>query len=73
MTKQNKLDQALDSITIEKLGLLDYGEEVQLNDCYTLYHYTEDEVIVVNETETWTEMFQVLFNLNNNEITFEAL
>ena len=73
MAKRYKIEEALDLITIEKLKLLDYGEEVQLNDCYTLYHYEEDEVIVVNETETWTEMFQVLFDLNTKEITFEAL
>ena len=71
------LDNAIEQIDIKLLSSLDYGEERPLNDKYTLYHYTEDDVIVINQTldedgnEDWTELFQVLND--GSTITFEQL
>lgn len=65
------LDNALDKVTIEMLESLDYGEEIELNEKYTLYHYTEDDFISVVRTEDWEELFAVLFD--ENEIIFEDL
>ncbi len=71
------LDNAIEQIDIKLLNSLDYGEERPLNNKYTLYHYTEEDVIVVNQTlddegnEDWTELFQVLFDDSN--IVFEQL
>jgi hypothetical protein len=71
------LDNAIEQIDIKLLNSLDYGEERPLNDKYTLYHYTEDDVIVINQTldedgnEDWTELFQVLND--GSTITFEQL
>jgi len=67
----NKLNQALESITVDMLNNLEYGEEIELNENYTLYHYCEDDIVVVNETENWDEIFQVLWN--DKDITFEKL
>jgi hypothetical protein len=71
------LENAIEQIDIKLLNSLDYGEERPLNDKYTLYHYTEDDVIVINQTldedgnEDWTELFQVLND--GSTITFEQL
>lgn len=71
------LDNAIEQIDIKLLNSLDYGEERPLNDKYTLYHYTEDDVIVINQTldedgnEDWTELFQVLND--GSTIEFEQL
>ena len=71
------LNNAIEKIDIKLLNSLDYGEERPLNDKYTLYHYTEDDVIVINQTldedgnEDWTELFQVLND--GSTIEFEQL
>ena len=71
------LDNAIEQIDIKLLNSLDYGEERPLNNKYTLYHYTEEDVIVVNQTcddegnADWTELFQVLND--GSTITFEQL
>lgn len=67
------LEDAMSQITIAKLKSLEYGEEVELNEEYTLYHYTEDDVIVLNRTEDWEEILQVLYDEKTDEITFEKL
>lgn len=65
------LENALDKITIEMLKSLDYGDEIELNEEYTLYHYMEDDFISVVRTEDWTELYAVSFD--EKEITFEQL
>jgi len=73
------LENAIDQIDINLLTSLDYGEERPLNKKYTLYHYTEEDVIVINQTldedgnEDWTELFQVLFDDDDSSIVFERL
>ncbi len=73
------LENAIDQIDINLLTSLDYGEEKPLNKKYTLYHYTEEDVIVINQTldedgnEDWTELFQVLFADDDSSIVFERL
>ena len=71
MKEPKKLIEAIDSLTIELINNLEHGEEVQLNDEYTLYHYCEDDIIVINETEQWEEIFQIL--LDGDKITLEHI
>ena len=68
-----KLDDARDKITIQMLDNLEHGEEIKLNDTFTLYHYTEDDVFVVvhDADEIWEEILQVM--TDGEEISFEAL
>ena len=77
METMSFLDQlekdTLDSITVEMLDNLEYGEELKLNKYYTLYHYCEEDIVVVNETAEWNEVFQVLWDSSTKEITFESL
>ena len=63
------LQLALDLIDVEMLKSLDYGEERKLTPRYTLYHYTEDDVIVVNidTDEDWEELVQVLWDWDTDE------
>ena len=67
-----KLDDALSKITLRMCQAMPYGAELELNDKYTLYHYIEDDVIVLNETEEWIETFQILWDDEGN-LTFESL
>ncbi len=71
--KKSLLDQALESITVEMLDNLDHSEELELNEKYTLYHYCEDDIVVVNELPNWDEVFQVLWDSSTKEIIFESL
>jgi hypothetical protein len=66
------LNEAMDKVTIEMLKSLDHGKELKLSNTHTLYHYTEDNIYVVNKTENWEEEAQVLFD-DTGVITFELL
>lgn len=70
---QSLLDDAVNKITIDLVKKLEYGEEVELNEEYTLYHYTEDDIIVLNRTEDWEELYQILYNDEDQSIIFEKL
>lgn len=67
------LKKALNGINIQLLNSLEYGDEIQLNDLYSLYHYSEDDCVVVNRTEDWTELVQVLWDDDNDSIIFEVI
>ena len=67
------LKKALNGINIQLLNSLEYGDEIQLNDLYTLYHYSEDDCVVVNRTQDWTELVQVLWDEDDNSILFEVI
>lgn len=62
-----KLQDALDKVTIPMLNSLEYGQEIELNDTYTLYHYTEDDCVSIVETEEWNEVLAVLWDKLNIE------
>ena len=68
---KNLLDDAVDKITMDMVKGLQYGEELELNSEYTLYHYTEDYIIVLNRTEDWEELYQIL--IEDDKIIFEVL
>lgn len=70
---ENLLDDAVNKITINIVKGLQYGEELELNEEYTLYHYTEDDVVVLNRTEDWEELYQILYNDEDQSIIFEKL
>jgi predicted RNA-binding Zn-ribbon protein involved in translation (DUF1610 family) len=58
----NLLEDAISQVTVERLENLEYGEEIELNEKYTLYHHIEDDVIVLNRTEDWEELYQILYS-----------
>jgi hypothetical protein len=63
------LQEALNLINVEMLKSLVYGEERRLTPRYTLYHYSSDDVIVVNidTDEDWEELVQVLWDWDTDE------
>ena len=66
----------LDKISVTLLKSLDYGDEIELNDKYSLCHHSEEYIIDVLHTETWTGLFTVLWNHEtelDNSIEFERL
>ena len=71
--QQEDVFNAADLVTIDLLESLDYGEEIELTDKMTLSHYCEDDIIVLNLTEKWEEVFQVQYTTETGQIDFEAL
>tara|TARA_R110000737_G_scaffold343613_2_gene369792 strand:+ start:263 stop:508 length:246 start_codon:yes stop_codon:yes gene_type:complete len=71
--QQNAILEAVDLVTIEKLNSLGYGEDIELTGKVCLSHYCEDDVIVLNLTEEWVEVFQILFDTETKEIIFESI
>jgi len=56
----NTLQQATEKVTIELMNSMEYGEEKQLNETFTLYKYSEEDVYTIVLAESWDEVFQVL-------------
>ena len=73
LTKEQKiaLKDAQDKVTLELLNSLTYGNEVVLNSMFTLYHYFEEDCIVLILTESWEEVLQVLYD--DKGIIFEYI
>jgi len=69
----SELDRALEQITPRLLDSLDYGEEYKLTPLFTLYHYIEDDFIVVNldDGRNWEEMLVVMYD--NRGVDFEVV
>lgn len=69
------LQEVLSKVNVELLESLDYGDEIKLNDRYALYHYTEDEVVVLNlSTESdWDEIVQCMWDTDTGEVIFEII
>lgn len=68
----------LNKITPIMVRSLDYGESIMLDEQHELYHYSEDDIIVVNrvyeddEDENDEELYQVLIG-EEDELIFEKL
>tara|TARA_R110000803_G_scaffold121309_3_gene189399 strand:- start:461 stop:706 length:246 start_codon:yes stop_codon:yes gene_type:complete len=71
--QKNAVLEAVNLVTIEDLNALSYGEDIELTNKVCLSHYCEDDIIVLNLTEEWEEVFQILFDTETEEIIFEAL
>jgi hypothetical protein len=67
---KNIMEKAISLITNEMLDSITYGEEIELNDEYTLYHYTEDDIVVLVLTDEWQEVATILRE-DNGGITYE--
>ncbi len=69
--QKNQIDEALKKITIEDLDSLDYGDEILISKNVVLYHYCEDDIVVLNIQDEWIEVFQYLWD--EESITIESL
>ena len=62
---KSQLQDALDKVTVSLVMKLNYGEELALNEHYTIYHYCSEDVIVISDEEE--EVLQVMVNGLNLE------
>jgi len=62
-----ELQEALNNVTLQLLNSLQYGEELELNDTYTLYRYVEDDCVSIVETQEWNEVLAVTWDEFNIE------
>ena len=69
------LEDVQNKITLNKLASLKYGDEEKLNEFITLYHYYEEDIIVLclDYGDNWEEILQILWDREFDEIIFEAL
>ena len=70
--QRNEIDKAVKLVTIKDIRELNFGEDLELTKEVCLSHYCEDEVIVLNLTNEWLEVFQIQ-NYKDEQIIFEAL
>lgn len=70
---KTQIDEAIKKVTLKELNLLSYGEEILICENVVLYHYCEDEIIVLNILDQWIEVFQYLWNNNTKKIQIETL
>lgn len=67
----SKLEEAIDAINLDMLNAFEYGDEIVLNGEYTLYHYCCEDVVVVVQSDEWTEVLQVMWS--DKGIEYESL
>lgn len=65
------LQDALDRVTVEMVKGLNYGEDIELNEKYSIYHYSEREAVSIVETEEWEEVFAV--QIGENQVIFTEI
>lgn len=73
-----KLDshKVLELITFDMVKSLDYGDSEELCENYELYHYCDDDVIVLNRLDEEgdnLELFQIMMNKKKKQLVFETL
>lgn len=66
-----KLEDALGKVTQEMCDNLEHGDELELNDTYTLYRHSEEDMWDVFHTNEWEEVAAVLFQ--GDTVVFEIL
>ena len=62
MTITKSLQDALDNVTYELASTISPGEEVTLNDEYTLYFYEGGESLVIVRESDWEEVLWIQYN-----------
>ena len=68
------LNKALSRVNVNLLNTLDFGTEIELTPEYTLHHYSEDEVVVINRVSDWTELVQILWDKDEmDSIIYEII
>ena len=65
-----------DKISVKMLKSLDYGMDIQLDKNFSLSKHSEEEMIDIFHTETWTDMYAVSWNWDTDKddsIEFEQV
>jgi|TARA_R100000482_G_scaffold35162_1_gene11626 hypothetical protein len=66
----SKLDEALNKITDKMCSDLEHGDEIQLNDTYTLYRHSDEDMWDVFNTAEWEEVASVMWT-SAEDIAFD--
>lgn len=74
----NTLEKAISEVTYDMVRVLEYGETIHLSHGFELYHYCEDEVIVLNhedyeDDELGAEIVQFYYNEETEDVEYEVL
>lgn len=59
------------NISYDVVKSMTYGDEVKLNEEYCLYHYSQDDLVVLVKTEEWEEIAVVLYNDETKSVELE--
>ena len=65
-----------DKINVKMLKSLDYGMDIQLDKNFSLSKHSEEDMIDIFHTETWTDMYAVSWNWDtdrDDSIEFEKV
>ena len=78
MKKVKELDKDIpfEKINVKMLNSLDYGTDIALDKKFSLYKHSEEDMIDIFHTETWTDMYAVSWNWDTNKddsIQFEKV
>lgn len=68
-----KAEQALNKVTYEMALNIKNGEEIKLNETYSLYCYENGDSLVIVETDSWEEIYWVQYNSENKTIEYGEL
>ena len=65
-----KIDKNIpfNKITVKMLKNMDYGQTIKLNKNFSLSNHSEEKMIDIFHTKTWTNLYAVL---QNNDLTIE--
>ena len=78
MKKVKELDKNIpfDKINVKMLNSLDYGTDIALDKNFSLYKHSEEDMIDIFHTETWTDLYSVSWDWDTNKddsIQFEKV
>ena len=60
--KGNKLTDAMERVNVDMVQAMEHGEEIVLNNEYTLYKYAEEDIVMLLKSEEWEEVASVVIN-----------
>jgi hypothetical protein len=65
-----------DKITVDMLKNMYYGEDINLNDTFTLSKHSEEDMFDIYHTETWSNLYGISWDWDTDEddsIEFEQV
>ena len=65
MVNDYLFEDAAERVTAEMIKQIEPGQEIELNDMFTLFAYSEAECVVIVSTEDWEEFCVCLYDGDN--------
>lgn len=69
--KEDKLTDAMERINVTMVQAMEHGEEIELNNKYTLYKYVDEDIVMLLKSEEWEEVASV--TINGGSVKFEMM